>query len=76
MHAEQMTESLTTPDPLHTEHVSSVTPILLAPHCAAARLLPTSCRPPADLSSVRSMRHLAAKHITRRASVSPSRGEG
>jgi hypothetical protein len=59
-HAEQMTESLTTPDPLHTVHVSSVTPILLAPQCA-------SSWPPVGILPDRLLRHLAAQRITCRA---------
>ena len=42
-HAEQMMESLTTPDPLHAAQVSTITSILLALRCAAAGFLTPSC---------------------------------
>jgi hypothetical protein len=47
-HAEQMTESLTTPDPAHappvSSLVSSITPILLPPWCATTGFLTAFCR--------------------------------
>jgi hypothetical protein len=43
-HAEQMTESLTTPDPLHAAQVSSITPVLLEPWRAAVGRLTPSCQ--------------------------------
>jgi len=44
-----MTESLTTPDPLHAAQISSITPVLLAPRRAAVGRRTPSCRAPHGL---------------------------